>query len=806
MNKEENHYQVLGVDPSASMKTIAQAYRKQALVLHPDRNSDPHATEMFKVLQKAYETLANEVTRNEYNANMDLDDNDDDDDNDVIFGKHSERAQLQMGKKWSENYSEKIITWSNEYERLNIQDNFHEELSTVLSATLKQFDDYFDINGKINNYNVCQTCKQSFLNLDDHQYQVTQPYKKLFEVSQNASVSKNAAIAEIDKQLKKSIKSNTWDWMPCVLPTDYAYIWSSSEWQCIKTMIDQMQEPIRIVQSTSLIDRSNIYIDDNSDNYRQCERVILNLIGANRYQYLPDRTIIEEVESCFSSALYSNLKSLNITKMATETRVPLFDKTMLSYKYQQLLSGPINADDFYYIVQNPSQVIPNNSQTNCHDCGKKFNIFRHRYYCQVCGVIQCSDCQRCESVPHLGYIGPVKICKTCADEKLVIAKKTIYNCLKQAIQIGTSDCLNIYLALLQQYTTEDLKSYYRQTGEHFFQLQNYSLGLQCYYYARIEYNELLNIIAVACLQQNYSLGVTCIDVITKLYGKDREFLHERFTEYCTLATSSINDSYNNALISLLFDMVLKLNSEYLLLKCIALDEANKYDACLLYLLYIKSKNNASIDWKKIGQEFLQKHQLQLALFCFDTAKLSIDKWIQHLDLLCSQSQYSTVATILTLINQIMHKNLVKVYEIQNPIVSHLGKILLSTHAKLEDWINYAVLLMKQNAESIKIIWCLVFIHIQFGNNWKNLKINYHSQRKREHVLLCNKMEQILDKNDGASLQFSGDIFQTNQSFAMEILNMLNIEWETLGNYYFNEKKYEQALNCYLKSNSDNINK
>ncbi|CAF5088727.1 unnamed protein product, partial [Rotaria socialis] len=80
-------------DPSASMKTIAQAYRKQALVLHPDRNSDPHATEMFKVLQKVYETLANEVTRNEYNANMDLDDNDDDDDNDVIFGKHSERAQ-----------------------------------------------------------------------------------------------------------------------------------------------------------------------------------------------------------------------------------------------------------------------------------------------------------------------------------------------------------------------------------------------------------------------------------------------------------------------------------------------------------------------------------------------------------------------------------------------------------------------------------------------------------------------------------------------------------------------------------------
>ncbi|CAF4750172.1 unnamed protein product, partial [Rotaria sp. Silwood2] len=77
------------------MRMTTQAYRKQALLLHLDRNSDPNATEMFKVLQKVYETLSNEAIRNEYNANQNFD-NDGDDDNGVLFDDHSERAQLHL--------------------------------------------------------------------------------------------------------------------------------------------------------------------------------------------------------------------------------------------------------------------------------------------------------------------------------------------------------------------------------------------------------------------------------------------------------------------------------------------------------------------------------------------------------------------------------------------------------------------------------------------------------------------------------------------------------------------------------------
>jgi curved DNA-binding protein CbpA len=808
MNKEENHYQVLGVDLNASMEKITKAYRKQALLLHPDRNSSPNATEMFKVLQKAYEILSNDTTRNEYNGNMDFDN---DDDNDILFDDHGDHAQLHMGKKWSEDFVEKIDNWTNEYQHLNICDNFREELTTVLKDTLEQFGDYFDADEKINKYNMCQTCKQSFLSLDDHEYQVTKSYKKLFEVSQNASISKKTALVEIDKQLKKSLKPSIWNWIPAVFPTEYAYLWSSPEWQCIQTMIDQIKEPIQILESTSFIDGSSIYIIEDSDKYRQHENVATNLIKASCYPYLLEAHIIEEIKTILSDVYKSYIndtksKSPDVNRMTTATRVPFFDESILSNNHQQLLNKYINMDDFYYTVQKSLRPPPNNAQRNCTDCRKKFSMFRHRHPCQMCGTMQCCDCQLCEKVPHLGYTGPVMICRPCATQRLLVINKTIYDCLRQAIQMGTAKCLNIYLALLQHFTMEDLKSYYRQSGDYFFQLQNYSLALQCYYYTKIEYNELLNIITIACLRENYSLAVTCIEMITKLYDKNRKLLLEKVAEYHTLSKSSVNDSYTYAIISLLFSAQAKANCQNILSKCIDFDEAGNHDVCLLYLLYIKSKHYASVNWKQVGEDFLQANKFQLAIFCFHAAKLAINNWIQHLDLLCSQGQYSTVALMLTLINKMMHQHLVKVDKTRNSVIFFLSQILLSRHEQLQDWINYAALLMQQNADSIRIIWCLVFICARFNSNWINLKNNYYSRKQREQVLLCCKMEQTVDTNDGVLLTFSGDIFQTNPSLAMELLSTLNIEWKILGDHYFNEKKYEQALTCYLKSNTNNINK
>lgn len=54
--KETKLYEVLGVDPNASLDDIKKAYRKKALKMHPDKGGDP---DKFKELTEAYEILSN---------------------------------------------------------------------------------------------------------------------------------------------------------------------------------------------------------------------------------------------------------------------------------------------------------------------------------------------------------------------------------------------------------------------------------------------------------------------------------------------------------------------------------------------------------------------------------------------------------------------------------------------------------------------------------------------------------------------------------------------------------------------------
>ncbi len=61
-------YARLGVSRGASPREIASAYRKLAMEFHPDHNSDPHATDVFKLIQEAYDILKKPNTRADYDA------------------------------------------------------------------------------------------------------------------------------------------------------------------------------------------------------------------------------------------------------------------------------------------------------------------------------------------------------------------------------------------------------------------------------------------------------------------------------------------------------------------------------------------------------------------------------------------------------------------------------------------------------------------------------------------------------------------------------------------------------------------
>lgn len=59
----QDHYQKLGVSPSATADLIKAAYRKKAAQYHPDKNASPDAAARFREAQEAYEVLSDAERR-----------------------------------------------------------------------------------------------------------------------------------------------------------------------------------------------------------------------------------------------------------------------------------------------------------------------------------------------------------------------------------------------------------------------------------------------------------------------------------------------------------------------------------------------------------------------------------------------------------------------------------------------------------------------------------------------------------------------------------------------------------------------
>jgi curved DNA-binding protein CbpA len=71
-NNNRTHYEVLGVDPSADLKTVRQAYLRASLQHHPDKNLDnvEAAKAQFIVIGQAYDVLKDPTQRAQYDREL----------------------------------------------------------------------------------------------------------------------------------------------------------------------------------------------------------------------------------------------------------------------------------------------------------------------------------------------------------------------------------------------------------------------------------------------------------------------------------------------------------------------------------------------------------------------------------------------------------------------------------------------------------------------------------------------------------------------------------------------------------------
>ncbi len=63
---KKTYYEILKVDKKASQEDIKSAYRRLAMLYHPDKNKLPEAEELFKGIAEAYSVLSDPSKRKQY--------------------------------------------------------------------------------------------------------------------------------------------------------------------------------------------------------------------------------------------------------------------------------------------------------------------------------------------------------------------------------------------------------------------------------------------------------------------------------------------------------------------------------------------------------------------------------------------------------------------------------------------------------------------------------------------------------------------------------------------------------------------
>lgn len=106
----KDYYEILGVHRAASEAEIKRAYRRLAVIYHPDKNKEPQAHEMFVEITEAYDVIGDSSKRQSYHQKLDnpfaeiLVKDQEPRHRDPAYRRKSQNVNPQPRKKFSDTY------------------------------------------------------------------------------------------------------------------------------------------------------------------------------------------------------------------------------------------------------------------------------------------------------------------------------------------------------------------------------------------------------------------------------------------------------------------------------------------------------------------------------------------------------------------------------------------------------------------------------------------------------------------------------------------------------------------------------
>jgi len=189
--QKKNYYQILGVSPGATGAEIKAAYRRLALIYHPDKNSDdPTTGYIFQEINEAYQILSDKTTRADYHRSFEAEGRGFKSGQTVFFS--AELLVVKLG------HMKKALAETDPY-RMNT-DAVFEELKQLFSAY------HLSILQKENNEGLTAQITQNCLDIiiylpKNEQLQIISDLQKLPGIQED----------QVDVYLKKQKQKWFWD-------------------------------------------------------------------------------------------------------------------------------------------------------------------------------------------------------------------------------------------------------------------------------------------------------------------------------------------------------------------------------------------------------------------------------------------------------------------------------------------------------------------------------------------------------------------------------------------------------------------